>query len=131
MRLPLNFSACRKTDRILLMLIIAGFAVGTSTHVLELAVGGWLPYTSVPFWKNLYWSMLTFLDPLVILLIFIRLKPALGLANAVIISDVLINTEFFTNFGYYRILMQAGFCVYVIAATIVIVVRAFNTDFSK
>lgn len=104
--------------KIIILVAAAGFAVGTATHTIELFSGGWLPYTTVPLWKNIYWTSLTFLDPLVILLLFIRLKPALVLANLVIISDVIINTRMLTFFSHYRIIMQTIFCIYIIIITV-------------
>ena len=46
-----------------LLTMAAGFAVGTTTHTLQLIEGGWLPHHSAPLWLNAYWSALTFLDP--------------------------------------------------------------------
>ncbi len=107
-----------RSERILIIIAAAGFAVGIVTHTVELISGGWLPYTSVPLWKNIYWTSLTFLDPLVIVLLFARPLPALVPANLVIISDVIINTGVFNYFGHYRIIMQCAFCVYVMAVSV-------------
>ena len=93
-----GFRLLEINEKILVLIAAAGFAVGTTTHTVELILGGWLPYASAELWKNVYWTALTFLDPLVIALLFIRLKPAFLLANFVIVSDVIINTRFLTFF---------------------------------
>ncbi|EAQ28778.1 hypothetical protein NAP1_14303 [Erythrobacter sp. NAP1] len=49
-----------------------GFLVGTTTHTLDLINFGWLPYDFRPLPWNIYWTSLTFLDPLAALLIWLR-----------------------------------------------------------
>jgi hypothetical protein len=46
-----------------------GFMIGTTTHTLDLINYGWLPYDFRPLPWNIYWTSLTFLDPLAAFLI--------------------------------------------------------------
>lgn len=68
-----------------------GFAAGTVSHILDMWVGGFLPYNSSPLVFNIYWTSLTFLDPLAIILLFH--VPYLGMVIAVLImvSDIAVN----------------------------------------
>jgi len=118
-----RFSSASKPVKLFLLLLIAGFSVGISTHCIDLIRGGFLPYHHVPLWKNIFWTSLTVLDIAVVLLLFFRVYIGLILANLVIVSDVLINTEFFSFFAYYRIWMQTAFAVLVIVLSLLIIYR--------
>ncbi len=50
--------------------------------------------TSVPLWLNVYWTVLTLIDPLAIVLLVWFIDVGLVLYGVVIISDVLINYWF-------------------------------------
>ncbi len=112
--------------KILLLLYIVGFAVGTTTHTQELIKGGFLPYNHVPLWKNIYWTSLTILDFLAIVLVLKSVIPALVVANLIIVSDVIINgsgiklSELGGFSDYYRFMLQVLFCVYVLITTPII-----------
>ncbi|MBN1116900.1 MAG: hypothetical protein JXA77_06840 [Bacteroidales bacterium] len=113
-----NFtSKYTKPLQILLFLYIIGFTIGTTTHTIDIIKGGFLPYNHLELWKNIYWTSLTLLDFLAIVLVIYSLVPALILANIIMISDVLINTQFLTVFSHYKLVFQLVFCAYVVIST--------------
>jgi hypothetical protein len=65
------------------------FLIGTSTHLNVLLHGWWLPHH--PF-LNMYWTSLTFLDPLVVFLLLRAPRIGLILAVAIMLTDVGINS---------------------------------------
>ncbi len=122
----INYFDYPRKIKILFFFYIIGFAVGTTTHTIELIQGGFLPYNHVPLWKNIYWTSLTFLDFLAIILILKSIVPALIISNLIIISDVIINIsgieisqlgEYSDN---YKLIMQIAFCLYVLITTPII-----------
>ena len=113
--------------KILLVIYIVGFAIGTTNHTIGLIKGGFLPYTYVPLWKNIYWAALTFLDFLAIFLIFKSLKPALWISNLIIISDVLINTKGLQFFNDFNIFFQILFGLYIVSTTPMIILKYRKT----
>lgn len=83
----------RHIDRRLAVgILVAGFAIGTTTHVLQLVNRGWVVNPSAPIWMNGYWTALTFLDPLAAVLLLRSRRAGLVLAFAIMLSDVAINT---------------------------------------
>lgn len=122
-KLKIDFLKYPKTIKILLTIYILGFAIGTTTHVIDLLNHGLILNKDVPTWKNLYWVSLTFLDFLTIILILKRsIVPALIASNLIIISDVLINTNGFTferfgNSDDYKIFLQIIFGLYILIST--------------
>ena len=115
-----------KTLKTLLSLYLPGFAIGTTTHVIDLLNHGLILNKDVPTWKNLYWVSLTFFDFLTIILILRRrILPGLIASNLIIISDILINTNGFTferlgNSDDYKIFLQIIFGVYILISTPII-----------
>ena len=79
-------------SRFALATLVGGFAIGTFTHSATLIDAGWLPYRSAPLWMNVYWTALTFLDPLAAALLVVRRRVGLILAIAIMVSDVAINS---------------------------------------
>ncbi|MBM4333065.1 MAG: hypothetical protein FJ117_17925 [Deltaproteobacteria bacterium] len=70
-----------------------GFLYGTKNHIEDIVHDGLLGYTYVPLPVNIYWTLLTLLDPLaIILLIFL---PFWGLALSVWImaTDIAVNVS--------------------------------------
>ncbi len=76
----------------ILMVYTAAFGVGTTTHIVTMVEYGWHTYSLEPVWLEHYWSSLTILDPLAIILLWTRIRAGLVLALAIMISDVLINS---------------------------------------
>ena len=69
----------------------AVLAYGTVVHVLQLLVGGWDPYPSVPGWLAVYFVSLTVLDPLAAALLLLRRRAGLVLGCAVLVTDAAAN----------------------------------------
>jgi len=113
--------------KLLLVIYIVGFAIGTTNHTIGLIKGGFLPYTYVPLWKNIYWTALTFLDFLALFLIFKSLMPALWISNLIIISDILINTKGLQFFNDFNIFFQILFGLYIVSTTPMIILKYRKT----
>jgi hypothetical protein len=75
------------------------FLVGTFTHTRTLLGHGWLPHDWVPLPVNIFWTLLTFADPLAALLLLVRRNAGIVLGLAIMISDVAINTWVASRFG--------------------------------
>lgn len=123
--MKIDFLEYPKTIKILLAIYVLGFAIGTTTHVLDLLNHGLILNKNVPTWKNIYWVSLTFLDFLAIVLILRSIFPALIISNLIIVSDVLINTngltfERFGNSDDYKIVLQIIFGLYILSTTPII-----------
>jgi hypothetical protein len=113
--------------KLLLVIYIVGFAIGTTNHAIGLIKGGFLPYTYVPLWKNIYWTALTFFDFLALFLIFRSLMPALWISNLIIISDILINTKGLQFFNDFNIFFQILFGLYIMSTTPMIILKYRKT----
>jgi hypothetical protein len=113
--------------KLLLVIYIVGFAIGTTNHTIGLIKGGFLPYTYVPLWKNIYWTALTFLDLFAIFMIFKSIMPALWISNLIIISDVIINTKGFQFFNDFNIFFQILFGLYIVTTTPMIIMKYKKT----
>jgi hypothetical protein len=114
----------------LFLIYLIGFSVGTTTHIIDLIIHGWILNESVPLWKNMYWVSLTFFDFLAILLILSDIKSALIISNLIIISDVIINTDGFTANWldlHYKVILQLIFCLYIVITTPIILKAQRNT----
>ena len=123
--MKINFLEYPKTIKILLAIYVLGFAIGTTTHLLDLLNHGLIFNKEVPTWKNLYWVSLTFLDFLTIILILRSIVPALIVSNLIIVSDILINTnaltfERFGHFDDYKVVLQIIFGLYILTTTPII-----------
>lgn len=65
----------------------------TCTHAIILRRHGLLyDYGGAPLFTRIFWTSLTFVDPLAALLLFVRPHTGLVLTAAIIVSDVLHNT---------------------------------------
>lgn len=131
--MKLTFQSYPAIVKILLSVMLLGFAIGTTTHIFDLLNYGWILNPEVPKWKNIFWVSLMFLDFLVVVLLLTKLKLGLLLSNIIIITDVLVNTNFlkFDRLGYdddYKIYLQVVFAIYVlISSLIVLKLKPWNT----
>ncbi|MEM1194538.1 MAG: hypothetical protein AAGH57_00415 [Pseudomonadota bacterium] len=93
-----------------------GFLIGFITHSLDILQYGWLPYNFRPLGWNLYWTSLTFLDPLAAGLIWVRERWAIILGTAIMASNIAINGYTYL-IGYeeffYPLMMQSAFAGFV------------------
>lgn len=87
--------------RFIFAVYLFGFAYGTRNHILDILADGWLGYDYVPLPINLYWTLLTFFDPLAILLLFSFPLAGILVSLFIMASDIAINTGV-TVYFYYQ-----------------------------
>ncbi|MGV3712402.1 hypothetical protein [Pseudolysinimonas sp.] len=95
---------------------IAGFLVGTITHVIDLAIAGFDVYAGYPDAVRLYWLSLTVLDPLAVLLTALRTRTGVVFGVVVIVSDVAINltvSALIGGLGVAGLVLQIAFGIVV------------------
>ena len=107
-------------DRIVVGVLVAGFTIGTLTHILHLVNVGWIVFDDAPNWMNVYWTALTALDPLAAALLVYRRSIGLALGAAIILSDVAINSYALYGlalpFGFLSLQLQTLFCGFLLGA---------------
>ncbi len=100
------------------MLWIVGYLVGTTTHVTDLILGGVDTYSDFPMPVRLFWTSLTIVDPVVVILLLLRRQAGVVLGVTVIVIDVAVNaTVYFTLGGLspFGLLNQTLFGLFVLA----------------
>lgn len=90
-----RIDCARTLKRGLLIRIVYALCLGGATinHVRAVVTRGWFP-EQLPLGTALYWGGLTFLDPLAIVLLFLRPRMGIALTAAIIASDVAHNLWF-------------------------------------
>jgi hypothetical protein len=120
------------------MVYLTGFIVGTTTHILDIVNLGFLGYTHAPMPINIYWTSLTFINPLAILLLLINPCIGLFLVMGIMATDVSINlghavyTYFTTGELYFsRLLFQIffGIFVFITAPVLLKIFRKNNRNY--
>jgi|GEM_PF-1179150 len=123
--------------RIAYAIYILAFAVGTSTHWVDILSNGWKSCRECALAANLYWLALAFIDPAAILLLLIRPIWGLRLAQVVMLTDVAVNVVVgivdFRAFGIWTmqgLYFQVPFSVFLFATAPFVSVRikAFLAD---
>jgi len=106
--------------RLIFAVYIFGFAYGIRNHILDILADGWLGYDFVPLPINVYWTLLTFFDPLAILLLLSFPFAGILLSVLIMASDLAINTGVTVYFYYQtgvlsldRLPMQIAFGIFV------------------
>jgi hypothetical protein len=94
----MDFSKINKKNLLIVAIYIIGFTIGTISHSIDIVLNGFLGYTFAPFILNIFWTSLVFIDPLIILLLFLKFKPAILLSVLTMILDILINL----TYGLYK-----------------------------
>ncbi len=118
-----------RRGRVILAVWIAGFLVGTVSHIADLAAGGLDTYARFPAALRVFWAGLTVLDPLVIAILAMRRRAGIVLALAVILADIAVNwTVLLTISGnpLYGAIDQTVFAA-ILAVTTPILWRWFPT----
>lgn len=82
---PLHFT------RFCYLVYFVGFLTGTTTHTIDNIANGLFGYTNFHIALNIYWTSLTLLDPLSILLLILAPEAGLVLSAFVMISDLAVN----------------------------------------
>ncbi|PJJ55378.1 hypothetical protein [Compostimonas suwonensis] len=102
----------------ILVIWIAGFLIGTASHVLDLIAGGADTYGEFPTALRVFWLSLTALDPLTVVLLLFRKRAGIVLGLVVILADIAVNwTVFFTIGGnpLFGVVNQTVFAVVLLA----------------
>lgn len=110
----MNRSRNGRAGRIIQVVWVTGFLIGTTTHVLDLIAGGMGTYGSFPTGLRLFWVSLTLIDPLVVLLLLLRHRAGVVLGLAVILVDIAVNWTVFLTIGghpLFGVINQTGFAV--------------------
>ncbi|HEY1106103.1 MAG TPA: hypothetical protein VGE78_08130 [Agromyces sp.] len=84
---------------VILVVWIAGFVVGTTTHVMDLVAGGVDAYAGFPPGVRVFWMSLTLLDPITVVLLALRRRAGIVLALVVILADIAVNWTVFASIG--------------------------------
>ncbi|WP_051208247.1 hypothetical protein [Propionicicella superfundia] len=103
--------------RVIHLLWIAGFLVGTVSHVLDLAAAGTEVYAGFPAGLRVFWISLTVLDLLVVGLLAFRRVAGVVLAVVVILADIAVNWIVFATIGgnpLYGVVNQTVFAVFLL-----------------
>jgi len=87
--------------RLIFAVYIVGFAYGTRNHIVDILSDGLFGYDDVSFPINLYWTLLTFFDPLAILLLLSLPFAGIILSGLIMASDLAINAGV-TVYFYYQ-----------------------------
>lgn len=101
----MDFSKINKRNLIIISIYIIGFSIGTISHSIDIVLMGFLGYTFAPFILNVFWTSLVLIDPLTILLLFLKFKPAIWLAAIIMILDISINLIYGLYSSQYLILL--------------------------
>jgi len=105
-----------------LALYVLAFAVGTTSHVVDILRWGFFPHNRYHWSLNLFWTSLAFFDPLAIVLLLRRAKAGILLAGLIMFLDVAVNlaagvheylaTGRFLMWGLYT---QVPFALFILA----------------
>ena len=87
--------------RVIQFVWIAGFLVGTTTHVADLVIAGADVYPGHAAGLRLFWVSLTLLDPLAAALILLRRRAGIVLGVLIMVADVAVNAAVFAPAGEY------------------------------
>jgi hypothetical protein len=106
--------------RFIFAIYIFGFGYGTRNHIVDILADGWLGYDFVPLPINLYWTFLTFFDPLAIFLLLSFPFAGILLSVLIMASDIAINIGVTVYFYYQtgmltldRLPLQIAFGIFV------------------
>lgn len=83
--------------RLIIAVWAIGFAVGTTTHTIDLVSRGFAAYEGFPEPVRWFWVSLTVLDPLVFALLLLRRRIAVPLGVVVMLADIAVNWAVFAT----------------------------------
>ncbi|MFZ5940358.1 MAG: hypothetical protein ACOYXB_07270 [Bacteroidota bacterium] len=123
MNIRVTWKESSPADRIILVIYILAFAGATFNHVSDLVEFGFFPYSAmygVPAFMNIYWTALTLLDPLAILVLLLHVRRGCLFYLAIMLSDVTINL--FAEIKYwkqpltesYGLILQVAFLLFLL-----------------
>ncbi|MDF0515542.1 hypothetical protein PX701_18090 [Agromyces sp. H3Y2-19a] len=102
---------------VILIAWIAGFLIGTTTHVTDLVLGGADTYAEFPLGTRVFWMSLTVLDPITAVLLARRRRAGIVLALVVILVDIAVNWTVFATIGIplFGVVNQTLFAILLIS----------------
>jgi hypothetical protein len=111
-------------ESLILIFFILAFSGATYNHIHDIWIGGFFPYTKrwgTPEIFNWYWTGLSILDPLDIILLIFNTRAGYAMALAIMLTDVPINiyaNAFYWHIPFYKnyfLLMQIAFLIFIAA----------------
>ncbi len=90
-----------KKEIILLSIYFIGFLLGTISHLIDIGTYGLFGYTFAPYVINVFWTSLTFLDVLVLVILILRIRIGIIMAITIMASDIAVNV-FFSIYSYIQ-----------------------------
>ncbi|WP_157428446.1 hypothetical protein [Agromyces salentinus] len=78
-------------EALVLAVWVAGFGVGTVVHLIELLTQGAAVYGTMPAGVRVFWVSLTIVDPVLVVLLLLRVRASIWLGCAVMVVDVVVN----------------------------------------
>ncbi|WP_052521617.1 hypothetical protein [Agreia bicolorata] len=113
----ITLTASARALRVVHVLWVIGFLVGTTTHTADLILGGVNAYGGFPLGVRLFWVTLTILDPAAAALIIFRRRPGIVLGSTVMIADIAVNWTVFATVGglsFFGVISQSLFAVLIL-----------------
>lgn len=110
-----------RSGRAIQIVWIAGFVIGTLSHVLDLISGGFDTYAAFPLPLRLFWVSLTFLDPLTATLIALGRRSGVVLGLVIILTDIAVNWFVYLTIGgnpLFGVVNQSVFAVILVATAV-------------
>ena len=77
--------------KLILLIYMFCFLWATKNHVIDIWRGGLLPYKYAPLAFNIYWTSLTLLDPITIILLYCLPYHGMIVAVLIMVSDIAVN----------------------------------------
>lgn len=101
--------------KIILIIYIFAYLGATYNHVSDIVKYGFFAYQkvneNVPIFLNIFWTLLTFFDPLAITLLLFTTYYGLLVYGLIIVSDVILNYYFvITTYGLIYVLNFGQIC---------------------
>ncbi len=111
----------RLLPRALILVLVGGLLVGTTSHGFDLARAGAIPLPEQPLGFNIYWTSLVILDPLGALLLVFRPHWGVLAVLGIMASDVAVNLAAFGNSGVLApenvmLQFQIGYALFAVLA---------------
>jgi hypothetical protein len=108
-----------------LLIYVLAFICAFYNHTSDLIKYGLFPYQNIDIhvkpWLNIFWTSLTIIDPLAIVILFFNIKYGINVFLLVIVVDVIVNYSFIIqNYGIwswinYGQICQLLFMIFVLA----------------
>ena len=97
---------------------VVGYLIGTTTHVVDLVLGGVETYAGFPPGLRLFWVSLTVLDPVIVILLLLRRRLGIVLGVVVILADIAVNWTVYATVGgisVFGVVNQTLFALFILA----------------